>query len=165
MNIQKGDYNGLVNELQTTRGKDFSVTQVETLITEFKTIQWGASCWIVKSIIRSANLPNNLYGLLLDKIDNQKYEETKQLERKKSWKADENCLSPEEFNTGMLCLAKISQMNNSCERLKKFGASCEVAIDGGKLLEFLKSSLILADQYSQANFEKKKESVLAQLAG
>jgi hypothetical protein len=164
MNINKYDYNALVEELQTTRGKDFSITQAESLISSLKNINWSAAFWIVKSMTRLPNLPNNLYGLVLDRIDQQKYEETKRLENRKSWDTQEGCLSPEEFYIGMMCLSKIAQMDNRRERFEKFATACEYAIDQKKLLSFLKSTSHLAENYLQSSFEQKKESVLAQLA-
>ena len=44
MNVAKGNYNGLVDELQMARNKDFSISQSESLITCFKGVSWQAAC-------------------------------------------------------------------------------------------------------------------------
>jgi hypothetical protein len=164
MYINQGDYQGLVKELQTVRGKDFTPTQAESLIASFQTIEWGAACWIVKNITRLTNLPNNLYGLVLDRIDQQKYTENKRLEQKTTWKSEEKCLSPEEFALTMNIIGKICQMDNSCERLKKFSEYSQTAIDQNNLLDFLKLTLEKIDEYITVNVQEKKDSAIAALA-
>jgi hypothetical protein len=163
MNVKRDDYQGLVGELQTTRGKDFSINQAESLIASFKEISWYSSCRIVRSITRQPNLPNNLYGCVLDRIDQQKYEDTKRLEKNENWKANEKFLSPDEFSAGMKCIAEIARMDNSCERLIKFSEYSQRAIDENRLLPFLLDMLRLVDEELEKNFLEKKEKTIGQM--
>lgn len=163
MNIQKGDYLGLVKELQTVRDKKFTDLQIESMGASFREISWYSACKIVRSITRQPSLPNNLYGCILDRIDQIKYEETKRAESKESWSTNEKCLSPEEFSAGMSCIAKISRMDNSCERLTKFSEYSQRAIDENRLLPFLQDTLRLAERELENNFAEKKEQTIAQL--
>ena len=146
MNISKGDYPGLVHELQMVRDKKFSELQVESMVSSFKEISWYAACKIVKSITRQPSLPNNLYGCILDRIDSERYEQTKRAESKDSWATTDKCLTPEEFSAEMKCISKISRMDNSCERLTKFSEHSQRAIDENRLLPFLQDTLRLADR-------------------
>jgi hypothetical protein len=164
MNISKGDYTGLIRELQMVRDKKFSELQVESMVSSFKEISWYTACKIVRSITRQPSLPNNLYGCILDRIDSEKYDQNKRAEGNTAWNTNEKCLSPDEFSAGMTCISKIARMDNSCERLTKFSEHSQRAIDENRLLPFLVDTLRLADRELEDNFIEKKEKTIAQIA-
>lgn len=162
--MKQGDYRGLIQELQNVRDKKFSELQIESMDASFREISWYSACRIVRNITRQPSLPNNLYGCILDQIDNEKREQTKRAESKESWSTNEKCLSPEEFSAGMSCIAKISRMDNSCERLTKFSEHSQRAIDENRLLPFLVDTLRLADREIENSFVDKKEKTIVQIA-
>lgn len=140
MILKANDYIGLLKELQIIRGKDFSESQIESLITSFKTINWDKACWIVKSISRLHNIPNNLYGLILDRIDETKYRSDQELEQRTDWTANEKCLTPQQWEQGMRIMriiGKCCMLPHPQEHLNKLAASMNDAIDKNDLDNFL----------------------------
>jgi hypothetical protein len=143
MNVKRNDYQGLVNELQLVRGRNFSDNQAESLFVSFRSIDWYAACRIVRSISRQANLPNNLYGCVIERIDQEKYEAEKRAEKNNKWEAQENCITPEEWNTGMACLSKAIDTKQPQDWFIQFAESCNEAIGRGCFLNHLKSTLAI----------------------
>lgn len=146
MNVAKPDYIGLVKEIEKAKGKNFTVQQAESLIDEFKTLEWHEAYEITFKITRVVNLPSNPYGLVLNHIDDVKREKERERRRrereeleKQSWKpATEDCASPEEFKWTMKVIGIITRFKESerlcienCERMKN-------AIDKNNLLDYLK---------------------------
>jgi hypothetical protein len=143
------DYYDLIRKLQTVRGKDFSQNQAEEMVASFKKIPFSAAQWIVKSITRQAQLPNNLYGVVLDRVDDEFYRRQKAAEQKDDWNAQQGCMTPEEWKIGMGCISKAISLQIGKEWLEQFAVSCEQAA-GDMFLNFLKSTdAILSEEISK----------------
>jgi hypothetical protein len=140
MNFTQGDYSSLIKELENLQGKDFTILQSETLIGEFKIIPWSSACWIVKSASRMERIPNNLFGLIRNRIDDEYNRIEKKKEEKTDWKATPGCTTPEEWHLYFGLLAKICQLQNQKKRCEKFAELTQRAIDNNRLLDFLRES-------------------------
>lgn len=142
MNIPENDYQGLLNQISSSTDKNFTEFQIISLVDEMQTLGWQGSKRIVAMAIRNGNMPRNVYGYILNLLE----EETERIKReeydKNEWKAVKDCASPEEFILTMKCISLISQFNNSAELLKKFGEYLKIAHERGNLLDALNKSVV-----------------------
>lgn len=146
MNVKKPDYIGLVKEMEKAKGKNFTLQQSEAIIDELKTIEWGEAYHVTFKITRIINLPSNLYGLVLNHIDEVKREKKNEAKRreyeeleKKSWRpATEDCASPEEFRWTMMVIGILSRFKKAKDLCVKNGERMTEAIETNSLLDYLK---------------------------
>jgi hypothetical protein len=140
MFLKTGDYQGLISELQNVRNKDFSQKQSESLVQAFSGIPWQRCFWIIRNITRQPNLPNNLYGVVLNQIEEEKYRNEKKDDKNGTWDAGVKCVTPHQWELGMAIIAMLCMMDDKLDNLKRFAENMEENIRMDQLDYFLEGS-------------------------
>jgi len=127
MNLKVGDYNGLLCEIATATGRDFTAMQLGRLIDEFKKINWNEAHSITANYIRMSRFPQNVYGNLLEIIGNKRIESFKKIEKKPDFlhPITEQCTFPEEIDAVTKTISLLSKFEKSGELLHQFGVMLE----------------------------------------
>lgn len=123
MTYKIGDYAGLLYEINVATARDFTGAQSEKLINEFKKIDWKEAYKITTNYTRMSRFPQNIYGNLLEIIENKYYETTKKEENNPNFihPISKDCISPQEFNAISKTISLLSKFKNSSELLNRFG--------------------------------------------
>lgn len=96
--IDKEKCNELVDELQVITGKKFTDDQYSRLIEGFQKIDWLKSCQIVRDLERMERFPNNVYGVLANRIEDIFRSAHQELLKQQQWQVSDNDkASSEEF--------------------------------------------------------------------
>jgi hypothetical protein len=160
MNIQKEDYQGLLNQISSSTDKNFTEFQIISLVDAMQSLGWQGSQRIVTMAIRNKDMPRNVYGYILGLLE----EEADRLERevcqRNEWKAIHDCATPEEFTLTMKCISLISQFKNSSDLLKKFGDYLTMAQDKDCLLEALTRSFKFYSDLLNTSIHRENDSDL-----
>jgi hypothetical protein len=158
MNIQKGDYQGLLNEISIVTEKTFTEDQSISLLSTMQVLGWSRSHSITMAIRHSGYLPKNIYGHVLCLLEEEIAEKKRNFLEKKSWEIkDEDRASNDEFGLTMKCISLISKFPNSKKMLTSFSLYMETAAEDGKLLDQLKKAANYYENLLNAQYAKYKE--------
>jgi hypothetical protein len=141
MNIMNGDYQGLLGQISIAADKSFNEDQIIALIDLMQTLGWSGSYRVTMQIVRSAAIPRNVYGLVINLLDEEMERQRAALREKESWRAaSEDAASSKEYALTMRCIRLISRLKNPKTLLERFGGYLDEAVSAGRLLETLEKS-------------------------
>lgn len=105
MAIKTGDYKTLIGEIIAAAGRD-SLPQrtYENIEEELQSIEWRDAVFIVNGVSRLQKIPQNIYGLILERVEELKDRKRKEEYTRTSWQPKEACLSPVEFAVAFGCI-------------------------------------------------------------
>lgn len=151
MNVKNGDFRGLVNQVSIAADKNLSEVQVLSLIDAMMTAGWQESYRVTVGVVRTGNLPRNIYGHFLALLEDEAERRKKGLLQRDQWAVkDEDCATPEEFSLTMKCIGLLCRFENAAELCHKFGEYLESAVKYNHLLESLKKAEIFyTDMYNK----------------
>lgn len=141
MNVKKNDYISLIEQIEIAADKKLSSSQAAEIEKAMENCGWSISYRVTVHITRAINIPKNIYGLILNNLDEEKDRIKKEFNQKESWKiSDEDCVTPEEWELTMQCIGLICRFQNAQELCQKFGEYLEGTIARGFLLESLRKA-------------------------
>ena len=158
------DYYGLLKKLEVVKGKPFSKEQAEEMVHGFQRIPFSACQWIVKSISRLAQLPNNLFGVVLSRIDEEHAKVTQNLENKTRWNAQAGCMTTDEWNAGMSCLAAAAALQMAQEWYEQFASGADNYAGTDQFLQYLKSTQEILIEERKRRGQLGRENAIAQIS-
>ncbi len=137
MDYKKGDYAGLIERISTATDKAFTDRQARTVMNRLEAIGWEASYRVSSKIERAPNVPKNVYGMVLNMIDEEDESVNKKVLTREDWLADPDCASPEEFEMTMKCISFCCMFKNSVELCNMLSNGMTGSFKKDVLLEYL----------------------------
>lgn len=105
------EFKACFERLEVLTGKPMSDSQIRSLMTEFRRIGPQKTENIISQMERVENLPKNIYGAVLNAIDRMREAEEVKLYSAKTWKAQELCTSPDDFELFFKIIALIMKLH------------------------------------------------------
>jgi hypothetical protein len=101
-------YRPLIEELAAAQGRDIQERTAVKIVDALATVDWKETNAIVRSISRAPNPPRNIYGAVLDAVEEVGREKAQALEHRQTWAVkDSERLTPGEWQWNQLVLEEI----------------------------------------------------------
>jgi hypothetical protein len=101
-------YLPLIEDLEAANGRAMNNTTAKKIVDALSTVDWKEANAIVRSISRAPNPPRNVYGAVLDAVEEVGREKAQALEHRQTWAVkDSDRLTPAEWQWNQLILEEI----------------------------------------------------------
>ena len=118
-------YIPLIEDLEAAQGRDMNEQTANKIVAALSKVEWKQANAIVKSLIRATNPPRNMYGAILDAVEEIYREQEKVIESRETWtSAAKDRLTSAEWEWNFKVLIEIMEWHK-CGLVVKNEEHCE----------------------------------------